>query len=434
MLRGRFVVSAVCLLASEAVASGWEIVARTAEDTSTCGSVYESPRIAASGDVIIQVGGWFDELEQPKWHRQLPSGEVEQQGTLLQGDSFNPSGYAVDGDVCILGKTTGYLEYALVYELSESGDIASTATLEPWGGASTQFFGWPGTVSMSGDIAAIGAPYDTPNGYSSGSVWIFERTSGGNWSGLQRFTGASSAYFGCSVSVYGDQMVVVAGGNSKAEDSYASVYRRNQSGQWALYTSMTAASICDDRLDGCAISDTALVLVSMAGEHFAARWQPDGTLGPFESLGGSEYSSTSPNEKIALSNEWLSLNRRMYRLPDEGGFVDSGVLAITTDVADGSYSSGTIASMGQGQIAVGAIFRYSSDGSDYYDCQQHAMIVFEWNCDSDVTSDAVVDAADISIILDRWGSCSDCEGDVNGDGVVDIWDLLDVLSNWGPCG
>ena len=121
---------------------------------------------------------------------------------------------------------------------------------------------------------------------------------------------------------------------------------------------------------------------------------------------------------------------------------EAGIVAFDKDetgrelfvVADGSYSSGTIASMGQGQIAVGAIFRYSSDGSDYYDCQQHAMIVFEWNCDSDVTSDAVVDAADISIILDRWGSCSDCEGDVNGDGVVDIWDLLDVLSNWGPCG
>jgi hypothetical protein len=429
----RILVSSVCLLGSEAMASGWEIVARTVEDTSVCSDVYESPRVAASGAVVIQAGDIW-EGNSASWYRQLQSGEIEQQGILLESTSINSTGHAVDGDVCIVGKDEGYSQTALVYDVSGSGDLTATATLAPWGGASNQFFAWPGTISLSGNIAAIGAPYDTPNGYSSGSVWIFERSSSGIWSNLQRLKGASSAAFGQSVWVYGDQMVVVASGNMYAEDSYASVYRRAPSGQWALYTSMSAASICDDRLAGCAISDTALVLVSMSGERFAARWQNDGTLGTFESFGSSAYSSTSSNEHIVLSNDWLSFNRNMYRLPDEGGFVDAGWLAITTSVPDANYSSGTIDSMGPDKIVVGATFQYPMDGSDWQNCQAYAMVVFEWSCDSDVTSDAIVDMADVSGVIDRWGFCPGCDGDVNGDGVIDVLDLLAVLANWGPCG
>ncbi len=429
----RTVVCIVCLLASEALAGGWEIVARTVEDTTGCGSDDGMPRVAGGGDVVVQSGStsWPDA---PMRFRKLPDGTLEQQGVFLQGQPFNLAGYAVDGDICILGQPEYNSEHALVYDLSGSGDLTSVATLGPWGGASDQFFAWPGTISLSGNIAAIGAPYDTPNGYSSGSVWIFERSSGGSWSNLQRLVGASKAYFGRGVCVYGDQMVIVAGGYMYAEDSYVSVYRRGQNGQWTLHTSMAAASICGEcRLDGCAISDTAIVLVNYTGERFAARWQADGTLGPFESFGNMDYSSTSPNEYIALSNDWMSLSGHMYRLPEEGGFVDAGYLGMTTSVPGASYSRGTIASMGEDRIAAGALFHYPMEGDDSYDCYRHASFVFEWFCESDVTSDAVVDAADVSIVLDHWGPCSDCDGDVNGDGVIDVGDLLTVLANWGSC-
>jgi len=432
----RTVVCIVCLLASEALAGGWEIVARTIEDTTGCGSDGGMPRVAGGGDVVVQSGSSHGEGPAPRWFRQLPDGTLEQQGAFLPNLYGFPSGYAVDGDICILGQPEYNSEHALVYDLSGSGDLTSVATLEPWGGASDQFFAWSGTISLSGNIAAIGAPYDTPNGYSSGSVWIFERSSGGSWSNLQRLVGASKAYFGRGVCVYGDQMVIVAGGYMYAEDSYVSVYRRGQNGQWTLHTSMTAASICGEcRLDGCAISDTAIVLVAnYTGERFAARWQTDGTLGSFESFGNSWYSE-SPNEYIALSNDWMSLSGHMYRLPEEGGFVDAGHLGMTTSVPDASYvREGTIASMGEDRVTAGALFHYPMEGNDSYDCYRHALFVFEWSCDSDVTSDAIVDVADVSVVIDRWGSCPGCDGDVNGDGVIDVLDLLAVLANWGQCG
>ncbi|MBL9148862.1 MAG: hypothetical protein JNM94_09240 [Phycisphaerae bacterium] len=53
-------------------------------------------------------------------------------------------------------------------------------------------------------------------------------------------------------------------------------------------------------------------------------------------------------------------------------------------------------------------------------------------CPWDLNGDAVVDAADLGLLLSVWGT-GDTVADFNGDGTVDGFDLAGVLGRWGPC-
>ena len=77
-------------------------------------------------------------------------------------------------------------------------------------GASSDYFGY--SVSIDGDTAVIGAYSDDDNGSDSGSAYVYVR-SNGVWSEQQKLTasdGASSDYFGISVSIDGDTAVIGA--------------------------------------------------------------------------------------------------------------------------------------------------------------------------------------------------------------------------------
>jgi len=86
-----------------------------------------------------------------------------------------------------------------------------------------QFEGFAAVVSVSGDIALIGAPSDDDGGNTAGSAYVFLR-SGSAWSQEQKLTASDAApsdIFGYSVSVSGDTALVGApsddddsGGNS----------------------------------------------------------------------------------------------------------------------------------------------------------------------------------------------------------------------------
>jgi formylglycine-generating enzyme required for sulfatase activity len=52
-------------------------------------------------------------------------------------------------------------------------------------------------------------------------------------------------------------------------------------------------------------------------------------------------------------------------------------------------------------------------------------------CATDVDGDGIVGGADLTVVLNDWGSCQQCAGDVNGDGAVDGIDLATVLTRWG---
>lgn len=53
------------------------------------------------------------------------------------------------------------------------------------------------------------------------------------------------------------------------------------------------------------------------------------------------------------------------------------------------------------------------------------------SCDTDLTCDAIVDAADLGVLLGSWGAGG--IGDVTGDGITDGADLAALLGGWGLC-
>lgn len=84
--------------------------------------------------------------------------------------------------------------------------------LLPDDGAEDDYFG--ASVSISGDIAVVGADSDDDNGELSGAVYVFTRA-GGVWSQQAKITpddGAAGDFFGGKVSIEDDVLVVSAAG------------------------------------------------------------------------------------------------------------------------------------------------------------------------------------------------------------------------------
>ncbi|WP_419634052.1 FG-GAP repeat protein [Thiolapillus sp.] len=97
--------------------------------------------------------------------------------------------------------------------------------------------GFGRSVSISGDWAVVGAYADSDNGGQSGSAYLFYRNSGGagNWGQVKKLLpadGAAADYFGESVAISGDTIIVGAwldDDNGSASGS-AYIFSRNQGG------------------------------------------------------------------------------------------------------------------------------------------------------------------------------------------------------------
>ena len=130
------------------------------------------------------------------------------------GDAFGRS-VSISGDYVIIGAYSdddiGNSSGA-AYIFRRMGAIWMQTKLVASDGADYDFFG--ASVSVSGDFAIIGAPRDDENGNSSGSAYVFRREDT-SWVEEAKITpsdGVSFDYFGTAVSISGDLAVVGAPG------------------------------------------------------------------------------------------------------------------------------------------------------------------------------------------------------------------------------
>jgi len=168
------------------------------------------------------------------------------------------------------GKQVSYGKFgsAHIFRDSGGGNWVEEAMLAP--GDRYLFesdeFGW--SVSISGDIALVGAPTDTVNGFDyAGSAYIFRNDGAGNWDQEDMLTaddGAADDYFGWSVSISGDTVLVGAYGNHGNDEYSGSVYifREDGAGNWIQEDKLTASDGESGDSFGWSVSmsgDTALV-------------------------------------------------------------------------------------------------------------------------------------------------------------------------------
>ena len=141
-----------------------------------------------------------------------------QQAKLTASDcnAYESFGYSVsiDGDYAIVG-ASGDDDYgpgsgsAYIF-VREGSTWSQIAKLTASDGNTSDNFG--NSVCIKGDLAIIGADLDDDKGTNSGSAYMFARD-GQNWYEQAKLTatdGASSDYFGRSVSVSGDYAIVGA--------------------------------------------------------------------------------------------------------------------------------------------------------------------------------------------------------------------------------
>lgn len=185
------------------------------------------------------------------------------------------SAVAVDGDTLVVGAINGYgsdwfTGAAYVFTRNQGG-------AEAWGevvklvGTDTAMFDYFGhSVAISGDLLVVGAPGSDPSGDNSGAAYVFERNQGGSnaWGQVAKLTasdGAATDSFGTSVAI--DGATVVVGAKYHTGPAYASgaayLFARNQGGPdaWGQVTKLTASDASSQNAFGHA--------VAISGSHVA---------------------------------------------------------------------------------------------------------------------------------------------------------------------
>lgn len=121
---------------------------------------------------------------------------------------------AIDGDTALVGTYAGDYANGVVYVYSRSAGVwpaLPTSQLLAGDGSAGDYFGY--SVAISGDTAIVGAILDDDKGFNSGSAYIFARQSGSTWAQEAKLSpsdGATYDQFGVSVAISGDTAVVGA--------------------------------------------------------------------------------------------------------------------------------------------------------------------------------------------------------------------------------
>ena len=213
------------------------------------------------------------------------------------GDYFGNS-VSIDGDTAVIGAKADDDGSGSAYVYVRSNGVWSEqGKLTASDGAVYDYFGH--SVSIEGDTVVIGASGDDDNGGNSGSAYVYVR-SNGVWSEQQKLTasdGFTSHDFGGSVSIDGDTAVIGAvydGGYSGS----AYVYVRSN-GVWTEQQKLTASDGATGDRFGWSVSidgDTAVI---------GARWDDDNG-----SNSGSAYIYVRSNgvwseqAKLTASDGW----------------------------------------------------------------------------------------------------------------------------------
>ncbi len=191
------------------------------------------------------------------------------------GDQFGISA-SISGDTLVVGAdaddgvgvNTGSV-YLFERNVGGADQWGVVTKLTASDAASSDNFG--SSLSISGDTAVVGAENNDDTGSSSGSAYVFERNLGGaeSWDQVAKLTASDAAvfaFFGYSVSISGDTVVVGAYGNGDAgsESGAAYVFERNAGGadSWDEVAKLTPSDAAADDVFGNSVAisgDTAIV-------------------------------------------------------------------------------------------------------------------------------------------------------------------------------
>ena len=144
------------------------------------------------------------------------------------GDDRFGGSVAIRGNTIVVGASNdkgngSFSGAAYVYEFA-NGSWSEMSKLTSSDGVSKDWFGY--SVAISGNTIVVGAYGDDDNGDASGSAYVFQLTNK-SWSEVAKLTssdGAASDWFGASVAIDGDTIAVGAYGDDYNGDTSGSAY------------------------------------------------------------------------------------------------------------------------------------------------------------------------------------------------------------------
>ncbi len=258
---------------------------------------------------------------------------------------------AVDGDTLAIGaygeENSSNIDTGAVYvfEPDSSGDWSETQRLLTSDGAAGDLFGYG--LALEGDTLVVGATGDDDGGANSGSLYIFERDSSGNWSEVDKLTasdGAAGDLFGLLAALDGDTLIVSAAYDDNSNGTNAGslyVFERDSSGNWSEVEKLLASDgAADDRFGRSATLD--------------GRWAIAGTYTQ-DGTSGAAYAFKRKN-----NGDWVEKD---ILTPSDGGAYDRfgcSVAMAGKTVIIGAHAKDVDSKNDQGQAYV-----FTRSGSDW---------------------------------------------------------------------
>ena len=140
----------------------------------------------------------------------ITTGELLVKLSAVDGNAYDVFGksVAISGNTALIGAPFDgdngrFSGSAYIFDVSTGQQLFK---LQPADGALGDKFG--SSVSLSGHLAVIGAPFDDDNDFSSGSVYVFDATTGQQLFKLHAADFLAYSIFGFSVSISNDLIVV----------------------------------------------------------------------------------------------------------------------------------------------------------------------------------------------------------------------------------
>jgi len=174
------------------------------------------------------------------------------------------SSVGISGDTAIVGAygdDEGSTETGSAYVFQKAGDGSWTCMSKLRAIDYFQYDYFGASVAISGDIAIIGAYGNDDNGSESGSAYIFTRESNGSWSEASKLLASDaniSDHFSSSVAISGNRAVIGAYGNNNSKGS-AYIFTRDINGSWTETSKLTAPDAEDNDYFGGS--------VAISGDH-----------------------------------------------------------------------------------------------------------------------------------------------------------------------
>ena len=412
------------------------------------------------------------------------------------GDQFGFS-VAISGDVAIVGAFGDNLNSGAAYVFVKPPggwvNMTQTATLTASDGAADDLFGI--SVSISGDVAVVGALDGDGIVANSGSAYVFAKPPGGWVTGTETAKliasdGAANDQFGTSVGISGDFAIVGARwhDHNGTDSGVAYVYRFDGT-NWGQEKELLASdgAMGDEFGISVAISGEVAIVGAYFYNHFGRdsgsayiyrldvinTWIEEQTLLPSDGAANDWFGySVATRGDLAIvgapnvdDNGLESGAAYYYRFDDRSSNWDELPILLASDGAAQDSFGYSVDISGDFAI-VGAI------GDDDNGDLSGSAYIFDTTgkptCSADISGpfggvpDGCVDAFDLGAMLGAWCSavndpnppsppCENCTpanlavADISGaanvsDGCIDAFDLAKLLAQWcsvaggNPCG